>query len=65
MTMAGAAVYAVVDHRADGRQRIVDRFVDPRVAQAAADLLRSVGADVRVELLVAIDDELERAPYRL
>jgi hypothetical protein len=53
-------IYAVCDHRRDGRPRIVSTYVDPEVAIQAADLLRAVGADVRVELLSAIDDEAEQ-----
>jgi hypothetical protein len=48
-------IYAVADHRHDGRPRFVGEYVDPQVAQAAADLLRAAGADARVELLSTID----------
>lgn len=51
-----APLYAIVDHRQDGRPRIVDTFVDPVAAVAAADLLRAVGSDARVELLTAVDE---------
>ena len=45
------ALYAVVDHRHDGRRRIVGEYVDPSVARAAGELLRTAGsdADVRIE----------------
>lgn len=45
------ALYVVLDRRADGSRRIIDRFIDPVAANAAADLLRSAGAAVEVELV--------------
>ena len=54
-------LYAIVDHRQDGRQRIVAEFVDPTMAKAAADLLRAAGSDARVELIsVDVNDVTER-----
>lgn len=53
--MNAPALYAVVDFRYDGRPRVIGTFVDPDAAVAAADLLRAVGSDARVELLAALD----------
>jgi hypothetical protein len=47
-------IYAIVDHRQDGRPRIVAEYVDPDLAAAAADLLRAAGADVRIALISSI-----------
>jgi hypothetical protein len=48
-------VYALIDHRQDGRRRIVGEFIDPGAAAAAAKLLRDAGAEVEVELIARID----------
>ena len=48
-------IYAVVDHRQDGRPRIVGEYVDPQVARIVADYLRSLGARAQVELLTTRD----------
>jgi len=42
------ALCAVVDHRHDGRRRIVGEYVDPSVARAAGELLRTAGSDADV-----------------
>jgi hypothetical protein len=57
-------LYALVDHRADGRPRIISEYVDPSAARAAADLLRSLGASAEVLLITAVrgdalDDQLK------
>lgn len=49
-----APVYAILDRRQDGRERVVLEVVDPSHAVAAVELLRAQGdRDVRVELLSA------------
>ena len=48
-------LYAVIDRRQDGQRRIVSEHVHPAIAAAAAELLRSLGADAHVELISRID----------
>ena len=57
---ASPRLYAVVDHRTDGRPRIVGEFVDPRDACAAAELLRAAGAEVDVALITSIYEAVDR-----
>jgi hypothetical protein len=44
-------VYAVVDRRADGRQRIVSEHRKPLIAAVCVDILRAAGAHADVLLL--------------
>jgi hypothetical protein len=45
-------LYALVDHRQDGRPRVIAQYIDPAIAELAADLLRAAGSvDVKVELI--------------
>lgn len=56
--MTAAPIYAVIDKRYDGSERIVLEVVDPQHAAAAAELLRAQGdRDVRVDLLSVRDAE--------
>jgi hypothetical protein len=46
-----SALYSVEDRRCSGEWRIVAEFIDPKMAQQVAALLRSAGGVVRVELI--------------
>lgn len=44
-------LYAVLDRRVSGESQLIAEYVDPLIALAVANLLRSSGADARIELI--------------
>lgn len=44
-------LYELFDRRCSGEWRVIGTFTDPQAAQRVADLLRSAGGDVKLELI--------------